>query len=146
MKTMVAAALVLIAGCGGSGGGASDFIGTYTVNGTTSWTGCPIPPAPVSGTGMLTIVAGPSDGITTQLDGCNLNWTVSGKTASVAAGQSCSGTLNGVAYTSTWSSGTASLNGSVVTLAGVGGSETFSNPSGTETCSFSQTGTWTKGG
>src|SRR4051794_15721197 len=113
-------ALLLITGCGSSDNGAADWIGSYTTNGTLSWSGCAAPPAPISGAGTLTVVAGSSGVITTQVDGCNLNWTVSGNTVSVVAGQSCSGTLNGVNFTATWNTGAATRSGNVVTVSGVG--------------------------
>lgn len=128
----------------GQNDGPATWVGSYSTNGTTSWSGCPVVPAPISGPATMTIALGPNNTITTSLNACNLNWTVSGNTVLVVAGQSCSGMANGANFTATWTSGAATRTGSVATLSGVGGTEVFTNAAGSETCSFTQTGTWTK--
>jgi len=147
-KAAVAIGVSLLVGCGGgesAGGadGAAAFVGTYATNGTTSWSDCPAPPAPLSGPGVLTIALGPA-GVTTTLNGCTLDWAVSGSVLSLVPGQSCSGTTTDASFVATWTGGSAIFTGDVAALSGVGGSELFSTAGGTETCLFTETGTWTK--
>ncbi|HUB05713.1 MAG TPA: hypothetical protein VMB50_01865 [Myxococcales bacterium] len=137
----IAVGLMLLSACGG--GGASAFLGTYSNTGTDSWSGCAVPPASESGSATLVVVAGPSSNqITTEQQGCNLNWTVSGDTATLISGQTCTGTTNGTAWTLTYASGTWALSGSTLTGTATG-SQVFENTSGAETCTLSQSGTAT---
>lgn len=143
-RVLPALFLLALAGCGG---GASAFLGTWSSSGTTTWSGCPVPPSASSASDTVTIIAGPNGGITTESSNshCNLNWTVSGTTATLVAGQSCSGTTNGTSWTATWTSGTGTLSGGTTTWS-ASGTQTFSNANGSETCAFSQSGTATKQG
>jgi hypothetical protein len=145
-------AVSMVAGCSGSGasvggGGAADFVGSYSGNGTITYSACPDVPAPVTSTTGSTVTTGPSDGITTTEDGCTLNWTVSGDVASLVAGQTCSGSVNvngqTVTYVSTWSTGTITLSGNTANVSAMG-SAMFTTSAGMETCSFTQVGTGTK--
>jgi hypothetical protein len=74
---------------------------------------------------------------------------VSGNTATLGAGQSCSNsiTVNGTAITgtATWTSGTVVLSGNTIT-GNAAGTVTFTDSTGSETCNFVQNGTWTQSG
>jgi hypothetical protein len=134
--------------CGGSGGassdGASAFVGSWTSNGTQTEM-CSGATHADPGTLSVTIVAGPSAGqITTQASGCSLNWSVIGAVATLAGNQTCGtvpGSVGGT-WTPTFVAGTLTLDGDTITVSD-SGNATYVNGV-TQTCTFTQSGTYTK--
>jgi hypothetical protein len=134
---------------GGSGGGSdSGFDGNVSsLEGTYSWTasetdtctsGTSVSPL----TGTVTEVAGPSPGeVTSQTsNGCDLNWTVSGSTLTLAGTQTCTVPAFGGTWVATFTQGTTTLNatGSTYTESGNG---TLTLDGAVIACTFVQTGT-----
>ena len=130
-----------------SGCGSSDDRGAWTgtwVSTASQQEVCPTGSHTTPLDGSLTIGDG-ADGelVTMPPNGCDLTWTVAGSLATLKANQTCTvpGSVGGT-WMPTFTSGTMSLAGTVITL-GDEGSATLTITT-TQTCSFTQSGPFTK--
>jgi hypothetical protein len=142
-RTLVGMALLLV-GCGG-GSDVNAFVGSWTSNGTQV-EDCPSGSHSDTGSLAVNIIAAPTAAtITTQPNnGCNLNWTVSGKIATLAGTQTCAavpGSVGGT-WTATFTTGTLTLSGGTVAVADSGTAVYVNGFS--QNCTFTQSGTYTK--
>jgi len=144
---------VLLLGCGSSSGGgdpAGPFAGTWTFNSGSMiepmCSGATVPNQDLTGD-MLTITTVDTTHIKLSSTGgidCNVNFTVSGSTATVEPGQMCSTTISGAVVSFAITSWTIGLSGNMLTTALVGtanvvivtctptGSATLSRTGGTD--------------
>jgi hypothetical protein len=136
--------MACLTGCGND---AADFVGTWTFGtGSTVVISCPGQPTstvPIQST-TLTITEVSSTRISSMdLTGCDLEYDVSGDTASLPANASCTvtGTLSG---TQSFTSGTLTLNTATTMTAAASGSflATGAPPAGA--CPLTLAGTLTK--
>jgi hypothetical protein len=125
-------ALGAFVACGPAG---SNFIGTWAVSGGTFSDTCDGVGGSSTDTGNFTVAASATGNniVSTDSDGCNLQWTPNGNTATLVAGQTCSGTINGVTFQATYSSGTMSLTSSTTLAVAAAASGTADGA----TCTFS---------
>jgi hypothetical protein len=136
---------VLLLGCGSSGGGgnAAPFVGMWTYSSGTltpmmcSILGTTIPPRDLSGD-TVTISMGTDSSHLQFVEGtaCTINFSVSGTTATAAAGQSCTITVMGVAAVLNVSAWTLTLTGDTISTtfsgsAQIGGANCTASGSGT---------------
>lgn len=90
--------LVTSVGCGAPPDPAAPFIGTWMFSGGTLTMTCKGPPSVSQLMGNLTIKAGVSSALTVLDDsGCNVNYAISGNTATAVPGQSCDTKYMGMA-------------------------------------------------
>jgi hypothetical protein len=88
--------------------------------------------------GTLSITAAGATVTTHSPNGCNLNWTVSGESATLAGNQTCTvpGSVGGT-WTATFTSGTMVLSGNTISLSDSG---TGILDPGAIGCTFTQSG------
>ncbi len=130
--------LLVLALCGSAACGQSGFIGTWSVSGGTFTYTCDGVGGSQNDTGDFDIAASATNSsnlVSTDSNGCNLQWTPNGDTATLVAGQSCSGTENDVTFDATYTSGTATLTSSTVLTVSATGTGTANGA----TCTFTNT-------
>lgn len=123
--------------CGAAACGQSGFIGTWDVSASTFSYTCDGVGGSQNQTGDFDIAqsATNSNLVSTDPNGCNLQWMPNGNTATLVAGQTCSGTENGVTYDWSYNSGTATLTSSTVLTVTATGQGTADGA----TCTFTDT-------
>lgn len=131
---------------GGASVGPASFVGMWARSGTQTVT-CPTgSPTMTTVGGNLNITLGTTSNtiVGTQPDGCAVTYTVSGDTATAAAGQTCNVTLDGGAHeTITVTSHTLTLSADGTTLTSMSSSSIDKLATGT-TCTAMASGTFTK--
>jgi hypothetical protein len=132
-------------GCGGSTADTQAWVGNWVagINETeVCTTGTHVTPL----NGAFTIVAGtdPKEIVTQPPNGCNLRWTISGTSAALVGGQTCTvpGSVGGT-WQATFTGGTLSLTNNQITV-GDQGSALLLIGGATVNCTFTQAGTCTK--
>lgn len=144
------ALLVFLAACGTDGSPGDDFIGTWMYNAGSSTTiTCPNGPTTSPDTGSFTVTEGTmSDLIVVPPAGDKCppqKFDVSGKTATIVAGQTCmyqenDPQLGNVTYNIAYATGTFTLSGDKKMLSGSGGGTLMlTAAAGNATCSFTST-------
>jgi len=144
----------LVASCGSSsngggtdGGGitANDFAGTWTyASGTLTPSNCsvlgiPIPPVDLSGQSVTITATDTTHFKASAGSMCNVNFTVSGSTATAASGQTCVMAISGVNVTLNVSSYMLTLANGMLTS-----TESGSAPIGGSSCTATGNGSLTK--
>ncbi|MHB8418592.1 MAG: hypothetical protein ACYDCL_10980 [Myxococcales bacterium] len=135
---LTAFTVAALAGCGSAG---QQFIGTWQVQQYTNAYTCDGVNGSTNDTGNLVFGNGPNGEIvSTPPDGCDLNWTPSGNTLTLVAGQNCSFTSGGVTVVVTSLSSGSITASSATSLSGtVSGAGTADGASCTFTETFSAT-------
>jgi hypothetical protein len=142
---------VLVAGCGSSPVGdpksAAMFVGTWTAKlGAEEIEMCGTQQATTLLVGAFTIsLTAPGSGeiLSIAPNGCHLNWSCNGNTATLLPGQSCQvpGSEGGV-WTPTFTSGTLTLGSNEIALQDQGNA-TLNNSGAVQSCTFTQSGAFT---
>jgi len=143
---------VLASACGSSPVGdpasAAMFVGTWTAkldSNEIEMCGTQMSTTLLVGSFQISLTApGSGEILTIAPDGCHLNWSASGNTATLLGGQSC-GTVpgsEGGAWTPSFTSGTLTLGSNEVALQDQGNA-TLNNSGAVENCTFTQSGTFT---
>jgi hypothetical protein len=138
MLALFALAACALSSCGSS---ASNFIGTWQLAGGTLTTTCNAVSTSSNVTGNITIAAAATGGnvVSTDADGCNIQWAPNGDVATLVAGQTCSSTDNGVTTVLSFTTGTLTVtNGTSLAVAATG-----NGTANGDTCTFSETATAT---
>jgi hypothetical protein len=136
MKRPISLALLTL--CGAAACGQSGFIGTWSITNDTFTYTCDGLGNTQDDTGDFDIAASATnsgDLVSTDPNGCNVQWTPNGNTATLAAGQMCSGTVNGVTFDVTYTGGTPTLTSSTVLTV----TATANGTANGATCDFSNT-------
>ena len=142
-KRLMFALLAALPACGGSN--VQPFVGNWASVGSQIET-CSGQQHTTSLNGNISIAQASASGQVTTLppNGCNLNWTVNGNGASLNGTQTCTvpGSAGGT-WTATFTSGSLSLSGNVISFSDQG-TGLLSSGGGTIQCTFTQSGTLTK--
>jgi hypothetical protein len=150
MKTFLwCVAPLALFGCGSSSGGgpvAAAWLGTFSAD-VTQIEDCSGVQHTDTLSGTITLVTGSSGGTVITQPGsndCDLTWTVNGNTAGLDSTQTCPtgpGSVGGT-WTPTFNAGSLNLSGTTITIAD-DGTAVYVNGS-TQTCQFTQSGTFSK--
>jgi hypothetical protein len=150
MKTLVwCVAPLALFGCGSSSGGpvSAAWLGAFNAD-VTQIEDCSGVQHTDTLSGTITLVAGSNGGTVVTQPGsndCDLTWTVNGDSAGLASTQTCPtgpGSVGGT-WTPTFTAGTLGLSGTTITL-GDNGTAVFVDNGTTQTCQFTQSGTFSK--
>jgi hypothetical protein len=141
---MVTAALV---GCGSSSSvDVTPWLGSWNVSASEAES-CPPNTHTTALTGVLLIVAGSASGtiVTEPTNACNLTWTVTGVSATLAGSQTCTvfGSVGGQ-WTPTFTAGSLGLSGNTVALNDTGTATLAISGSPLANCTFVQTGSFNR--
>jgi hypothetical protein len=149
---LMAFALVLVGGCSSSGGGgpggpnADSYAGMWTFQTGSIVPNCNLTASDIDLTGQpMTITKTDSSHIAVVVNAtgatCDVNFTVNGATATVASGQTCMISDNGITATVNVTSWTLTLSGSQLSMSMSGSA---SAAGGLVTCTPTSTGTLNK--